>query len=396
MRAELDEYPSCTEAELSSLYFRKLTSVLTVEKVTASHSWYGNDSIKILTESPLLGTEMELQLVEGTVVALENALKMWLHDQGGDREQLHLLLPPSLTAQGSTPHPANNRPSPVCLKCDMQERLLSPALLPSTPDLGVKTESMHDFQPPNKSLANPSAQSLRVVKYNPGSGSGSGSGVFSYYVLQSSGSLSLLLKPVLTRELMLPCSLPVSMEDPPLPALATVESSLEQLEKDPVFNPLCLDSNLYLHLRFRGLLTRSSQPFGAQGQGRGHRRGASRPPEGSTQRQGRQSQSRARATVAPLPSIPLNKMPRPSLNLSHSRPCAPALFFQDSYEEEDPLIIHRQYSLKGNTLYSAEQEFKAFNELQRAERGKDRKRSLCEAPRPRGTRFSVGGSGLEL
>ncbi|XP_077085688.1 meiosis 1 arrest protein isoform X3 [Siphateles boraxobius] len=351
-------------------------------------------------ESLMLGTEMDLQLVEGTVVALESALKMWLHDQGGDREQLHLLLPASLTAQGSTPHPANNRPSPVCLKCDMQERLLSPALLPSNPDLGVKTESTQDFQHPNKSLANPLPHRLRVVKVlhadgvcqsvlyglplviRPTScwqldwdeietnhqtfhalchilktrdwfllvrsepGSGSGSGVFSYYVLQSSGSLSLLLKPVLTRELMLPCCLPVSMEDPPLPALATVESSLEQLEKDPVFNPLCLDSNLYLHLRIRGLLTRTSQPFGA----RGHRRGASRPPEGSTQRQVRgvewnkmseiqYSQSRARATVAPLPSIPLNKMPRPSLNLSHSRPCAPALVFQDSYEEEDPLII---------------------------------------------------------
>ncbi|XP_026124505.1 meiosis 1 arrest protein [Carassius auratus] len=346
-------------------------------------------------ESLMLGTEMDLQLVEGTVVALENSLKMWLHDQGGDREHLHLLLPPSLTSQGSTPHPANNRPSPVCLKCDMQERLLSPALLPSTPDLGVKTESMQDFQPLNKSLANqnPSPQCLRVVKVlhaggvcqsvlyglpliirptscwqldwdemetnqqtfhalchilknrdwfllvRSESGSGSGSAMFSYYILQSSGSLSLLLKPVLTRELTLPCCLPVSVEEPPLPALATVESSLDQLEKDPVFNPLCLDSNLYPHLRIRGLLTRSSQPFGAQGQGRGHRRGTSRPPEGSTQRQVRQSQSRVRATVAPLPSIPSNKMPRRLLTLSHSRPCAPALFFQDNYEEEDPLMI---------------------------------------------------------
>ncbi|KTG46890.1 hypothetical protein cypCar_00002764 [Cyprinus carpio] len=232
-----------------------------------------------MKESLMLGTEMDLQLVEGTVVALENSLKMWLHDQGGDREHLHLLLPPSLTLQGSTQHPANNRPSPVCLKCDMQERLLSPALLPSTPDLGVKTESMQDFQPPNKSLANqnPSPQSLR--------------------------------------------------------------SSLDQLEKDPVFNPLGLDSNLHSHLRIKGLLTRSSQPFGAHGQGRGHRRGASRPQEGSTQRQGRQTQSRVRATVAPLPSIPLNKMPRRLVTLSHSRPCAPALFFQDNYEEEDPLMI---------------------------------------------------------
>lgn len=63
-------------------------------------------------ESLMLGTEMDLQLVEGTVVALENSLKMWLHDQGGDREHLHLLLPPSLTSQGSTRHPANNSPSP--------------------------------------------------------------------------------------------------------------------------------------------------------------------------------------------------------------------------------------------------------------------------------------------
>jgi len=46
MCAKLDEYPSCTEAELSSLYFRKLPSVLTVEKVKASHNWYGNDSIR--------------------------------------------------------------------------------------------------------------------------------------------------------------------------------------------------------------------------------------------------------------------------------------------------------------------------------------------------------------
>lgn len=175
----------------------------------------------------MLGTEVDVQLVEGTVVALENFLKMWLHDQGGDREHLHLLLPPSLTSQGSTPHPANNRPSPgrntyidtawasteifikksiscctqfkmnillnlivcfvsllimfgcamllmlmshsaVCLKCDMQERLLSPALLPSTPDLGMKTERMQDFQPPNKSLANqnPSPQRLQAVKYS--------------------------------------------------------------------------------------------------------------------------------------------------------------------------------------------------------------------------------------
>lgn len=63
-------------------------------------------------ESLMLGTEMDLQQVEGTVLAVENALKMWLHEQGGDREHLHLLLPPSLTVQGSTPNLANNKPGP--------------------------------------------------------------------------------------------------------------------------------------------------------------------------------------------------------------------------------------------------------------------------------------------
>lgn len=82
--------------------------------VLSTAIFVSQDSFRSLppVESLMLGTEMDLQLVEGTVVALENSLKMWLHDQGGDREHLHLLLPPSLTLQGSTQHPANNRPSP--------------------------------------------------------------------------------------------------------------------------------------------------------------------------------------------------------------------------------------------------------------------------------------------
>lgn len=51
----------------------------------------------------------------------------------------------------------------------------------------------------------------------------SASSAFSYYVLQSSASLSLLLKPVLTRELILPCNLPILNEDPPLSTLNMVE-----------------------------------------------------------------------------------------------------------------------------------------------------------------------------
>lgn len=51
----------------------------------------------------------------------------------------------------------------------------------------------------------------------------SGSSILSSYVLQSSTSYSLLLKPVLTRELMLPCNLTVSQEDLPPNTLSMVE-----------------------------------------------------------------------------------------------------------------------------------------------------------------------------
>lgn len=39
---------------------------------------------------------MDLQLVENSVFAMEAVLKMWLQEQGGDREHLHLLLPSCL------------------------------------------------------------------------------------------------------------------------------------------------------------------------------------------------------------------------------------------------------------------------------------------------------------
>ena len=54
----------------------------------------------------------------------------------------------------------------VCVKCDMQERLISPALIPLTSNLGVKTESIHDFMPVTKGPANqsPAPQRLKVIK----------------------------------------------------------------------------------------------------------------------------------------------------------------------------------------------------------------------------------------
>lgn len=50
----------------------------------------------------MLGTEVDLQRVQNSVPDLEMVLKAWLQEQGGDREQLHLLLPGD-PAPGITP-----------------------------------------------------------------------------------------------------------------------------------------------------------------------------------------------------------------------------------------------------------------------------------------------------
>lgn len=54
----------------------------------------------------------------------------------------------------------------VCIKCDAQERLISPALIHLTLNLGVKTESIHDFLPFNKGSAkqNQMPQKLKAIK----------------------------------------------------------------------------------------------------------------------------------------------------------------------------------------------------------------------------------------
>ncbi|KAL6118747.1 m1ap [Pungitius sinensis] len=307
----------------------------------------------------MLGTEVDLQQVENSVFAMETVLKAWLQEQGGDREHVHLMLP----------GPQDN-PVPVCVKCDMQERLISPALIPLSPNLGVNTESVRDFLPLAKGLANQGQppQRLKAIKTLRAGGvcesvlyglplvlrpaacwqldwdemeanhnlfqalchtlrsrdlflllqvepaqRSTGPCVNSHYVLQPSPSLSLLLKPVASRELLLPCSLPVSTQEPAPDALHAIQACLTQLDEECVFNPLSLSSNLYHHLRSRGLLSQPRYPYRLQPAAarrdqcpplEGPKTTGSRPPR-QPQHHGRQlgtGNSKARATVAPLPS----------------------------------------------------------------------------------------------
>ncbi|XP_060951818.1 meiosis 1 arrest protein [Limanda limanda] len=333
-------------------------------------------------ECLMLGTEIELQRVENSVFAVESVLKSWLQEQGGDREHLHLLLPSP-----------TDSPIPVCVKCDMQERLISPALIPLTPNLGVKTESVRDFLPVAKGSANQSSppQRLKVIKVLRAEGvcesvlyglplvirpttcwqldweemeanhnlfhalchtlrsrdlflllqvepvqrsTAESSGVYSHYVLQSSLSLTLLLKPVASRELLLPCHQPIPTQDPAPDAMQTVQSCLTQLDEEFVFNPLSLSSNLYQHLKSRGLLSQQRYPYRLQPAA--VLRDQSQPAEGSRATAGRQprqpqnqsrqlgSSSRVRATVAPMPSSSLHTSSSFSISSALGPPSAKA------------------------------------------------------------------------
>ncbi|KAJ0055954.1 hypothetical protein NL108_016915, partial [Boleophthalmus pectinirostris] len=262
------------EADLVSLKRLLLVQILHSSSDWSQSNTPSEDTPQEASEDLcVLGAEIDLQQVDNSVFALETVLKNWLHEQGGDREHLHLLLP-SPTG------------TPVCVKCDMQERLISPALLPLSTNLRVKTETTRDFLP-GKSSANQSAapQKLKAIRALRADGLCESllyglplllrpslswsldwdyletnhnlfhalghalrvwthptpttlllqiihvkvnlrcvcTGVFSHYVLQPSPSLSLLLKPVVSRELLLPCSMGPSSKEPCPEAHRTVQ-----------------------------------------------------------------------------------------------------------------------------------------------------------------------------
>nr|XP_033815864.1 meiosis 1 arrest protein [Geotrypetes seraphini] len=297
-------------------------------------------------EPSLPGTDIELQTIENDVISIETFFKAWLHDSGIDKEHLHLLFPSGcLSVTSST--------SPVCVKCDLQERLLDPALLPSTASEGAgKAGSGRDVNTSYKltpgQMTSPfKLQIMKAVKSNgvcesvlyglpliikpticwqldwdeletnqqnfhalchcllkrdwvlvaksePLSAGRSWSiTVHTYYIIMPSASFTLLAKPLAVRELLLPCDIPAIPEEPPEMALHKMENVLNSLEVESTYNPLNVRSNLFKHLR--GLLSRAP----------GHRHSPAQLREQRSQpRQlGRQIQSKAKATVAPLPMV---------------------------------------------------------------------------------------------
>ncbi|XP_004634189.1 meiosis 1 arrest protein [Octodon degus] len=257
----------------------------------------GND------ETSILGTDIDLQTIDNDVISMEIFFKAWLHNSETDQEHIHLLLPSQCFSTLS-----RTKDNPMHLKCDIQERLLSPSLLPGTADGYLRMDDPKgDFSTLYQMASQSSAShhKLRVIKALKSSGfcesltyglpfilrptscwqldwdeletnqqrfhalchsllkrewlllaKGEPTSLgpsqrdlaSTFYVIVPSPSLTLLVKAVATRELMLPSPFPPLPDDPPEDSLKIVESMLDSLELEPSYNPLQVWSHLYPHL----------------------------------------------------------------------------------------------------------------------------------------------------
>ncbi|XP_010006477.1 PREDICTED: meiosis 1 arrest protein [Chaetura pelagica] len=317
----------------------------------------------------ILGMDIDVQTVEDNVISLEMLFKMWLHDYGTEREHLHLFLPSGGFSQATAP-----KTTIICLKCDLQERLLDPALLSGAVDgtmraadvtspcqmaawpatvlyklqvvKALKSEGVcesvlyglpliikptscwqldwdeletnqHSFHALCHSLMR--RKWMLLAKREPqNTGPSWNIMVHSYYILVPSDSATLLVRAVATRELLLPSAFPALLAEHPEGERGPVESALNSLEVEVAYNPLHLKSNLYKYLKSTLYKPQPRQ----QAQPREQR------PE---RHQPKQHPSRARATVAPLRMAP---PPAQAFRAAAGRrdACEDSLFPQE-YEE---------------------------------------------------------------
>ncbi|XP_051692857.2 meiosis 1 arrest protein isoform X3 [Oryctolagus cuniculus] len=280
--------------------------------------------------------------------------------------------------------PVEESGSDVCLKCDLQERLLSPSLLPGTADGSLRMDDPKgDFSTLYQmaSQTSVSRYKLQVIKALKSSGvcesltyglpfilrptscwqldwdeletnqqhfhalchsllkrewlllangeplilgHSQRAPATAFYVIMPSGSLTLLVKAVATRELMLPSAFPLLPEEPPGDSLKVVESLLDGLEVEPTYNPLQVRSHLYSHL---------SSTF-APLQGRLHPSWGSR----ALGKAGQLHTHRARATVAPLPMTPATR--RAPKTPAASKASSEAFILSSEEEEEGEKEAH--------------------------------------------------------
>ncbi|XP_064005470.1 meiosis 1 arrest protein [Pogoniulus pusillus] len=291
-----------------------------------------------ISDFAILGMDIDVQTIEDNVISLEMLFKLWLHDYGTEREHLHLLLP-----SGGFSHASAPRITLMCLKCDLQERLLDPALLSGAVDGSIRAT---DMTSPGQMAAWPATAlyKLRVIKAlkyegvcesvlyglpfiikptscwqldwdeleinqhsfhalchsllerkwmllarrEPQNTSPNWNIlVHSYYVIVPSDSATLLVKAVAVRELLLPSTFPALIGEHAESVSGPIERALNSLEVEVAYNPLHVKSNLYKYLK-----SVLYKPL--------HRQQAQTKDQRPERHQTKQHQSKAKATVAPL------------------------------------------------------------------------------------------------
>ncbi|XP_077885092.1 meiosis 1 arrest protein isoform X2 [Ictidomys tridecemlineatus] len=276
-------------------------------------------------ESSILGTDIELQIIDNDVISMEFFFKAWLHNSGTDQEHIHLLLPSQCFSNISsardnptdgasrmddpkgdlsTLYQMASQSSASCYKLQVIKALKSsglcesltyglPFILRPTSCWQLDWDELETNQQHFHALCHSllKREWMLLAKGEPLSlGHSQRVPASTFYVIMPSNSPTLLVKAVATRELMLPSPFPLLPEDPPQDSLETVESMLDGLELEPTYNPLQVCSHLYSHL---------SSTF-AKPQGRLYPNWENRTPRKAGQLQ----TNRVRATVLPLPMTP--------------------------------------------------------------------------------------------
>ncbi|KAM6441100.1 meiosis 1 arrest protein isoform 2-T3 [Liasis olivaceus] len=287
--------------DLVSLHQLQVVEISQREVQELSSAEWGREGPSSSGESAtILNTEIDLHTVENDVVALEDFFKAWLHDHSPDQEHLHLLLPAGTISSSAAPST-----DAAWVKCDVRERFLSPAQLPEACDGG--TARMDNAASPFWMVSGLAPRRLRVLralkadgvcasvlsglplvirptscwqlswdeletnqqsfqalchclrkrewlllaKYESQGGPDLSRGLLAstFQVLLPSDSSTLLLHPVVARELLLPCGFPLLPADPPAAALAKMEGILSSLELEASYDPLRATSHLYQALK---------------------------------------------------------------------------------------------------------------------------------------------------
>ncbi|XP_038053650.1 meiosis 1 arrest protein-like [Patiria miniata] len=258
---------------------------------------------------PLALGAVEVTSVEQDEISLQDFFRGWLHDSGTDREHLHLRLPPTTIGDDW-----------LTLKCDLQERFLNPSLFPfqtqfdihgsvvpgkpvtnpvpsskatssTAPIITLRTIQMAQVAGICDSivfgmplLVRPTScwkldwdelesnqqhfhalchllheKNLALVARLDDDVTPSGFMAprpYGHFVLLPSPTLSLLLKPIAVKELMLPADCSRREDLPVSDYVEKIGAHLERLEVSDLYNPLMNKSQL--HKSLMGTLVRNT------------------------------------------------------------------------------------------------------------------------------------------